>query len=136
MDLARLHADVSNPLLKQGRRSVNPKNDDACMYRGDNGLKCAAGFLIPDELYDRSLEYQNITDLLDEDFAAFSSNDGAQTPLAKFRREFIPSLEERYGKLASDDERRLLIRHIRKLQRIHDEAHPENWETELAEIAP
>jgi hypothetical protein len=27
-----------------------------CVYRGPGGLKCAAGILIPDELYDRNFE--------------------------------------------------------------------------------
>ena len=41
---------VKNHLLQQKRRSVNKKG--RCVYRGENGLKCAIGCLIPDELYD------------------------------------------------------------------------------------
>ncbi len=29
---------------------------DLCMYRGTDGRKCAVGFLIPDEKYDREME--------------------------------------------------------------------------------
>lgn len=31
---------------------------ECCAYRGENGLKCAAGQLIPDELYDVEFEDQ------------------------------------------------------------------------------
>ena len=40
---------VSKHLLKQNERSGF--SDDSCSYRGPNGLKCAAGILIPDEEY-------------------------------------------------------------------------------------
>ena len=43
-------------LLKQGVKSAEPGNPSACRYRGEGGLKCAVGFLIPDELYDDSIE--------------------------------------------------------------------------------
>lgn len=36
-------------MLEQGKRSTN---SEGCMYRGPNGLKCAIGHLIPDNLYD------------------------------------------------------------------------------------
>jgi hypothetical protein len=35
--------------LKQNERSAF--SDESCSYRGPNGLKCAAGILIPDEEY-------------------------------------------------------------------------------------
>lgn len=40
---------VSKHLLKQNERSGF--SDESCSYRGPNGLKCAAGILIPDEEY-------------------------------------------------------------------------------------
>jgi hypothetical protein len=40
---------VSKHLLKQNERSAF--SDESCSYRGPNGLKCAAGILIPDEEY-------------------------------------------------------------------------------------
>lgn len=39
-------------MLKQGKRSVDSEDKIACRYRGPNGLKCAIGHLIPDDLYD------------------------------------------------------------------------------------
>lgn len=40
-------------LRKQGCKS---ENDDGCAYRGDGGLMCAAGCLIPDEKYNPKWE--------------------------------------------------------------------------------
>lgn len=44
-------------LLKQGKRSVD--GDNRCVYRGPDGLKCAAGFLMPDEAFD--VDLNNLT---------------------------------------------------------------------------
>ena len=48
-------------LRKQGRKStrLNGYGQRICRYRGDYGRKCAAGHLIPDELYDRRMESNN-----------------------------------------------------------------------------
>lgn len=44
---------------------VPSKEDGLCVYRGENGLKCAIGTLIPDELYFPSLEsYGSVNDLM------------------------------------------------------------------------
>ncbi len=40
-------------LRKQGRKSYDGR---ICLYRGPNGTKCAAGCLIPDELYTPGIE--------------------------------------------------------------------------------
>lgn len=44
---------VKKCLLKQNCKS---EKDGQCVYRGDNGAKCAAGHLIPDEDYRPSME--------------------------------------------------------------------------------
>lgn len=46
---------VSTHLLTQNARSVN--DEHTCMYRGENGMKCAAGILIPDDQYAREYEF-------------------------------------------------------------------------------
>ena len=47
-------------LRTQGRGSFKPhpkyKGMKFCMFRSPDGCKCAAGCLIPDELYDESME--------------------------------------------------------------------------------
>lgn len=51
-------------MLKQGCMSTKY---GACKYRGDNGTKCAVGFLIPDDIYTPRLEgYTNAKDLIAE----------------------------------------------------------------------
>lgn len=43
-------------LLAQGERSVGDVNGSRCLYRGSNGLKCAAGCLIGDDEYVITME--------------------------------------------------------------------------------
>jgi len=40
------------------------KNELMCLYRSPNNLKCAIGCLIPDELYDKSMEGRTVSGLL------------------------------------------------------------------------
>lgn len=54
---------VARHLILQNAQSVKKYSDGdgvmsppACAYRGEGGLKCAAGCLIPDELYSRDME--------------------------------------------------------------------------------
>lgn len=44
---------VAVHLFTQGRQSISR---GTCKYRGPNGLKCAAGAVLPDELYKKNLE--------------------------------------------------------------------------------
>ena len=65
---------VCEKLWEQGITSImdNDKHDKnsifhtpiICAYRGNNGTKCAIGFLIPDELYDVKFEKKSISDSL------------------------------------------------------------------------
>lgn len=55
---------VWDKLAEQGCASST--TDDfgiACLYRGPNGLKCAAGHLIPDEAYNEQDEYACVGDV-------------------------------------------------------------------------
>jgi hypothetical protein len=54
---------VSAHLLNQGQKSVS---NGICMYRGPNGLKCAAGCLIPDEEYNPEFESNRWNVLVDD----------------------------------------------------------------------
>lgn len=51
---------VEQHLIKQKARSVH-EDGSACMYRGADGRMCAAGCLIPDELYTPNLERRAIS---------------------------------------------------------------------------
>jgi hypothetical protein len=56
---------VAYNLLKQGERSLD--NNGFCEYRGNNGLKCAAGFCIADDEYDeKKFSGREWRDLIDE----------------------------------------------------------------------
>lgn len=51
MNRQEIFDKVFTGLRSQGfERSFN-KRSQRCKYRGDNGMKCAVGHLIPDELY-------------------------------------------------------------------------------------
>lgn len=51
-------------LLKQNMRSTMVTgNAQHCAYRGKGGLKCAVGFLIPDDIYDKSMEGLEVRDI-------------------------------------------------------------------------
>ncbi|MGQ7794436.1 hypothetical protein ACUN0C_18680 [Faunimonas sp. B44] len=49
---------VVRHLFKKGRPAMNQEGD--CLYRAPDGTKCAVGCLIPDHLYDRSLEDNSV----------------------------------------------------------------------------
>jgi hypothetical protein len=44
-----LYDYIVEAIVKQGRPSVG--DNDRCLYRGPDGLKCAAGHVIPDSMY-------------------------------------------------------------------------------------
>lgn len=53
---------VAGHLIEQGQRSLS-KDEHICAYRGDEGLMCAVGVLIPDELYKSEMEGKAILEL-------------------------------------------------------------------------
>lgn len=56
-----IYDEVVTFLVKQGKRA---SGQGSCMYRTENGLKCAIGCLIPDELYKYDMEGPGIVTLL------------------------------------------------------------------------
>lgn len=51
-------------LLRQNKRSENANRQ--CLYRGPDGLKCAAGWIIADDEYDPAMETTSWTFNVDE----------------------------------------------------------------------
>lgn len=98
---------VANHLLKQQSKSLLSDGVGKCAYRGVNGLKCAVGILIPDHLYDETMEYKNIQSVI-VDYPAF--------------RGYLN---------AGEDEIDLL----EQLQFIHDYAEVTAWNARLKEVA-
>lgn len=78
-----------------------------CMYRGANGLKCAVGCLISDEMYDHCLEGSPVYD------------DIVMTAVATSLCVEV-----------SDLNLNMLI----ELQEIHDAFDPSSWSVRLAEL--
>lgn len=66
LDKQQMFDTVVKHLLAQGERSVAIINyENRCMYRFE-GLKCAVGCLIPDDLYIPEMEGLNVAGLLDK----------------------------------------------------------------------
>lgn len=63
MNKQEIFDKVSTHLATQGRRARS--GDDICVYRNSSGLSCAAGCLIPNELYDRGMEGDTINNLVE-----------------------------------------------------------------------
>ena len=100
---------VKNHLLKQGEKSISSVDENVCEYRGDNGLKCAIGILIPNSLYHRAMEGDGISKLF----------------------VYFPELKKHLDSLYrfSDDN------FYSELQCIHDESDPLLWEKGLKRFA-
>lgn len=64
---------VATHLLRQGKRSMS-SNGIECAYRGQNGLSCAVGCLIPDDAYHQGLEGLTATAKSIQDGLPFSVN--------------------------------------------------------------
>ena len=109
-DKAKLQAifdRVAAALLEQNEKSVSVVGGNTyCRYRGDGGLKCAAGHLIPDDLYD----------------AGFELDGFAQLP------EFVL---EACG--VGEDEKAVDL--VLNLQSVHDSFTPRDWRSRLRQVA-
>lgn len=97
---------VVNHLMSQKERSAD--SEGACMYRGPNGLKCAAGCLIADDEYSPEMEYSTWLHLMDEG-ASYRGNGKLVVPTAH-----------------SDL--------IHALQTVHDRDAPDKWEEALRKL--
>jgi len=58
---------IKHHLLTQMKKCVNDRG--LCLYRNEQGLKCAAGCLIPDDLYNPDLEHERWSALVRQQFA-------------------------------------------------------------------
>jgi hypothetical protein len=99
---------VKQHLLTQNERSTVYINSDRCSYRGDNGMSCAIGILIPDELYNPCMEGSNFYELL-EGFPAVAIHLD------------LDGLED--------------VEFLAEIQNIHDGNRPEKWPTRLSKFA-
>lgn len=115
MDRQAIFNTVKAHLLAQGRKAEREGYDGypGCVYRADNGDKCAVGCLIPDDLYSPKMEGTKARQLIAENEAlarhlGISKEEDGGYP----EREFIQSL-----------------------QHIHDNRDPSNWSAALDTFA-
>lgn len=105
---------VARHLLTQGQRAETEGGD--CVYRAEDGTKCAVGCLIPDELYDPEFEGLLISHI-------FGDQAGS-----------LPERAQEKGRQLS----RLLGDHfplLKELQEVHDEDEPDEWKIALRQVA-
>jgi len=94
---------VARHLVKQNESSLE---GPTCMYYGPNGLKCAIGCLIPENLYYKGLETMHVTS------KSVLRVLGAVINFKKVDKDFLEDL-----------------------QRVHDNEEPEYWKAKLSEVA-
>lgn len=106
----RIFDFVADHLRRQNQRSISV--DGYCRYRGNNGLTCAVGCLIPPDKYDPNIEGMRA---------------GKPQVLACLPADLLAP------KGTHLRDRQLWI--LSKLQRVHDDEVPERWEKELGRLA-
>lgn len=113
---------VARHLLRQNARSLSNasenRNDNHCVYRSFNGLKCAAGCLIDDSLYTADLECRSILEKPVKD--AIEASIGRKID----------------GKIfGGDPECGTEMDLVCQLQKLHDHNPPEMWKDKLRALA-
>ena len=102
---------VRDKLLAQNCKSLN--SEGACRFRGDNGTKCALGWIIPDYLYRKKLE---------------NFPTGYLLLPSEAREDCVKKAQKRISKMGIGFKLGL------KLQEIHDSDKPENWEFRFSSL--
>lgn len=110
---------VSTHLLSQMRQALGKNYFYA--YKTKDGLKCAIGCLIPDNLYDPKIEGLTIRDIMEI---------SSQILFSKNILEFKNILETELGPLNNDD-----LIFLKDLQLIHDFFFPDTWKKKLENLA-
>ena len=65
MTLREMFDTVVHHLLNQNEKAVQPSTND-CVYKAENGNKCAVGCLIKDDYYDARFEGVRVASLQDQ----------------------------------------------------------------------
>lgn len=121
MNLQKMFDDIWNGLKSQNfNRSVTAVG--GCMYRHD-GMKCAAGHIIPDNLYDSEME--GISFFIGVWFGKVS---------AKAQMKLKNHLKEKYE--IADDDWQEFVNNVNVLQGVHDNSYfPQVMREKLEEFA-
>lgn len=111
VDKGMTHQEIFNKvylgLKSQGFQQSWDSSLELCAYRGDDGLKCAAGWLIPDELYNPEFEGSAVSQLVKRSGKADPSklfDDTAfVSQLQAIHDCFKNSMQERLEKFAEEN---------------------------------
>lgn len=108
MTRQKIFEQVVYHLFSQGKRAVviDENGNSKCMYRGEEGSKCAVGCLIPDSEYSEDMEFKTASRLI-------------QT----YRAGDLPTMTKETHELLDSN-----LRLLRNLQTTHDSAC--SWETD------
>lgn len=100
---------VATHLLTQNKKAQHEETGE-CMYRTCDGLRCAVGVLIPDELYDPNMEWTGVVTVTER---------ATKTPMqSRLVVAYEPYLEL-----------------LTSLQTIHDRSLPSEWPGALSNLA-
>lgn len=129
MTMREVFDRVKTHLLSQRKQA---ERGLICAYRGSDGTKCAVGCLIKDEFYSEIFEglgiHAPIVDISSGTWRAkptYTTGNGDWT-----RHEALASALNNSGVPASASIKDMLSR----LQSIHDNEGPEDWEDQLAHV--
>ena len=109
MSVREIFNKVEKHLLKQNERSYDKGLARGCRYRNDQGLTCAVGCLMTDDMYEPTFEGESVRDKYVTE---------ALTPIIGV------------NKVKKEDKLELLSR----LQKIHDASSVVDWAIELCEL--
>lgn len=121
MELQEIFNTVWNGLLSQMRKSTKLGDSLSCKYRGAEGRKCAAGFLIPDEEYIPEWDTVCTPSWGNRREEYTHSNSSEYAPMSEEAADKFLALQERIG----------YVTLVRELQGIHDSYFPADWEEQL-----
>lgn len=106
MNKQQIFNKVAEHLLTQMAVS---EDEFGCLYRGPNGLKCAVGILIPDDLFEVELENSDVYSLFD----CLGPEGRKRIGITRYRT----------------------LDFLADLQCIHDSFPPDSWRAELRVLA-
>lgn len=108
MNAQEIFDKVATHLFTQGRRATDA-DGERCMYRAPNGDSCAAGCLIPDEMYNSGMEGATI-DIVTEEFRLpeYFYDYGSMSLIREFQK-IHDDYDQTFWKSAESMKRRLLF---------------------------
>lgn len=132
MNKQEIFTKVATHLLTQNARSFGPKTGQ-CAYRGADDRMCAAGVLIPDDLYHAGLEQRSV---MHQPVVAALIAAGVVPPTELEALAFDDGGGfARQVEFLSESGQAPTLLFLRELQLIHDSHEVEEWRCELGMLA-